>query len=48
MDVRQASETSQSKGNLGNFQHQYLPELLIIVYSYHVILSNFKLVLYPV
>ena len=29
----------------GQFHHQYLPELLINIYSYHVILSNFKVVI---
>ena len=31
--------TSHSKSNLGNFLHQYLPELLVNVYSYHVIMK---------
>ena len=31
---RQTSETSHSKSSMGNFQHQYLPELLVSVYSY--------------
>ena len=30
-----SQETSHSKSNLGNFQHQYLPELLVNMYSYH-------------
>ena len=36
MDIWQASETRHSKSILENFQHQYLPELLINdnVYSY--------------
>ena len=28
-------ETSHSKSSLGNFQHQYLPELLVNMYSHH-------------
>ena len=32
-DVWQASETSHSKSSLWNFQHQYLPELLVNVYG---------------
>ena len=34
VDVRQASETSYSKSSPGNFQHQYLAELLVNVNSY--------------
>ena len=40
MDIWQASETSYRKGSLGNFQHQYLPELLFNVYSYRVMMKN--------
>ena len=39
MDIWQASKTSHSKSNLGNFQHQYLPELLVNVGSYRVIVK---------
>ena len=39
MNIWQALETSHSKSNLGNFQHQYLPEILVNVYSYHVIVK---------
>ena len=35
LDVWQASETSHSKRSMGNFQHQYLSELLVNAYSYH-------------
>ena len=28
------------QSNLGNFQHQYLPELLVNVYSYYVMMNN--------
>ena len=37
VDVWQASETSHSKSSLGNFQHQYLTELLVNVYSYSIV-----------
>ena len=37
---KQATETSHSKSSLGNFQHQYLPELLVIVYSYHLMVKS--------
>ena len=37
---RQASETSHSKSSLSNFQHQYLPELLVYVYSCHVMVKS--------
>ena len=30
----QASETNHSKSSLGNFQHHYLYELMVNVYSY--------------
>ena len=29
----------RNKNNLGNFQHQYLPELLVNVYSYCVMVK---------
>ena len=35
-----ASDTSQSKSILGNFQHQYLPELLVNMYSYRWKMKN--------
>ena len=35
-DIWKASEASQSKSSLGNLQHQYLPQLLINVYSYRL------------
>ena len=37
VDVWEASETSHSKISLGNFQHQYLAELLVNVYSSFVV-----------
>ena len=41
VDVRQASETSHSKSTLGNFQHQYLAEqLLVNVYSYCLMVKS--------
>ena len=40
MEVWQASETSHSKNSLGNFQHQYQAELLVNVYSYHLIVKS--------
>ena len=36
VDISQASETSHNKRSPGNFQHQYLPELLVNVYSYRL------------
>ena len=33
VDTRQASETRNNESSLGNFQHQYLAELLVNVYS---------------
>ena len=39
MDIWQASETSHSKSSPGNFQHQYLPELLVNVYSYRLMVK---------
>ena len=38
-DVWQASETSHSKSNLGKFQDQYLVELLVNMYSYHLMVK---------
>ena len=38
--VWQASETSHSKSNPGNFQHQYLAELLVNVYSYCLMVKS--------
>ena len=40
VDVWQASETSHSKSSQGNFQHQYLPELLFNVYGYHLMVKS--------
>ena len=40
MDSWQTSETSHSKSSLGNFQHQCLPELLVNVYSYHLMVKS--------
>ena len=40
MDVWQASETSHSKSSLANFQHQYLAELLVNVYSYRSMVKS--------
>ena len=40
MDILQASETSHSKSSLVNFQHQYLPELLVNVYSYRLMVLD--------
>ena len=40
MDVWQASETSRSRDTLANFQHQYSPELLVNVPSYHVMVES--------
>ena len=34
MDIWHASETSHNKSSVGNFQYQYLAELLANVYSY--------------
>ena len=39
VDAWQTSETSQSKSSLGNFQHQYLAELLV-VYSYRLMMKS--------
>ena len=39
VDVSQASETNHSKSSLGNFHHQYLPELLVNVYSYRLMVK---------
>ena len=36
----QASETSHSKSSLGNFQHRYLAELLVNVYSHHLMVKT--------
>ena len=36
IDVCQTSETSRSKSSLDNLQHQYLSELLVNAYSYHL------------
>ena len=40
VDVWQASETSHSKSSPGNFQHQYLAELLVNVYSYCLMVKS--------
>ena len=32
--------TSHSKSSPGNFQHQYLPKLLVNVYSYHLMVKS--------
>ena len=40
MDVWQASETNHSKSISGNFQHQYLPKLLINVYIYYLMVKS--------
>ena len=40
MDIWQASETSHSNSSLGNFQHQYPHELLVSVYSYHLMVKS--------
>ena len=43
MDVRQSSETSYSKSSLGKFQHQYLAELLVNVYSDRLMVKSMTL-----
>ena len=48
MDVWQASETSHNESNLDNFQHQYLPELLVNVYSYHLMVKSVLLCVWKV
>ena len=40
LDVWQGSETSHSKSSLGNFQHWYLPEMLVNVFSYHAMVKS--------
>ena len=40
VDVWQASETSHRKSSPGNFQHQYLAELLVNVYSYRLMVKS--------
>ena len=40
MDIWQASETSHRKSSLGNFQHQYVPEFLVNVYSYCLMVKS--------
>ena len=40
MDVWQTSETSYSKSSPANFQHQYLVELLVNVYSYCLMVKS--------
>ena len=40
VDIWQASEASHNKSSLGNFQHQYLGELLVNVYSYHLMVKS--------
>ena len=37
---KQASETSHSKSSLGNFQHQYLSEILVTEYSYRLMVKS--------
>ena len=39
-DVQQALETSHRKISLGNFQHHYLTEWLVNVYSYHLMVKS--------
>ena len=43
VDVWQASETSHSKSSPNVFQHQYLPELLVNVYGYHLMVKSLTL-----
>ena len=40
VDIRQSSETSHNKNNLGIFQHQYLAELLVNVCSYCLMIKS--------
>ena len=40
VDVWQASETSHSKSSLGNFQHQYMAELLVNVSNYRLMVKS--------
>ena len=40
VDVWKASETSHSKSSLGNFQYQYLVELLVNAYSYSLMVNS--------
>ena len=40
MEIGQASETSYSKSRLGNFHHQYLPEFLVYVYRYCLMVKS--------
>ena len=40
MDIWQDSETSHSKSSLGNYQHQYLSELLVNMYSYCLMVKS--------
>ena len=40
MDVWQASKTSHSKSSPGNFQHQYLAELLVNMCSYCLMVKS--------
>ena len=40
VDVWKASETSHSKSSPGNFQHQYLAELLVNMYSYRLMVKS--------
>ena len=40
MDIWQASETSHNKSSPGNFQHQYLPKLLVNVNSYCLMVKS--------
>ena len=40
VDVWQAWKTSHSKNRLDNFQQQYLPELLVNMYSYHLMVKS--------
>ena len=40
MEIWQASEISHSKSILDNFQHQYLSELLVNLYNYHLMVKS--------
>ena len=40
MDFRQARETSHTKSSLDYFQHQYLGELLVNIYSHHLMVKS--------
>ena len=40
LDVWQASKTSHSKSTSANYQHQYLTELLVNMYRYHLMVKS--------